>query len=123
MDISRFVTYKNKVVENCSKIIVGKEEAISLVPTCFVCQGHVLLEDIPGTVKAMLLRAFARTIGGDMTREQEMSVLCRPSTVSIIDSLKQVVFLKETAYVCNTYTNVTVSEPVLNYLMDIIERT
>lgn len=68
-------------------------------------------------------RFFMRLSLGYMTREQEMSVLSRPSAVSIIDSLKQVVSPEETAYVCNTYSEVTVSEPVLNYLMDIIEKT
>jgi MoxR-like ATPase len=70
MDISRFLEYKRKVVENCSKVIVGKENVISLVMTSFICSGHVLLEDVPGTGKTMLLRAFSKTIGGDFKRIQ-----------------------------------------------------
>lgn len=70
MDISRYVDYKNKVVENCKSVIVGKEEAIKLVLTCFICRGHVLLDDVPGTGKTMILRAFAKTIGGDFKRIQ-----------------------------------------------------
>ncbi len=70
METSRFVEFSRKVVDNCSKVIVGKEEAIKLVLTCFVCSGHVLLEDVPGTGKTMLLRSFAKTIGGDFKRIQ-----------------------------------------------------
>lgn len=70
MDISRFTQYKGKIIENCSKVIVGKNDIISLVLTCFICSGHVLLEDVPGTGKTMLLRAFAKTVGGGFKRIQ-----------------------------------------------------
>ncbi len=70
MEIKKFVEFKNKILENCSKVIVGKDDIISSIIVCFICSGHVLLEDIPGTGKTMLLRAFSKTIGGNFKRIQ-----------------------------------------------------
>lgn len=70
MEVSRFSDYSKKVIDNCSKVIVGKDDSILLILICFVCGGHVLIEDIPGTGKTMLLRSFAKTIGGNFKRIQ-----------------------------------------------------
>ena len=70
MDVSLFESYRERIVSNCGKVILGKDEAIEKVLVCFLCSGHILLEDLPGTGKTMLLRAFARSVGGDFRRIQ-----------------------------------------------------
>lgn len=70
MEIQKFTEYRDKIVQAVSKAIVGKEREIELVVNCFVCSGHVLLEDVPGTGKTMLLRAFAKAVGGAFRRIQ-----------------------------------------------------
>ena len=70
MDTSLFTQCKKRIVDNCSKVIVGKEETIEQIIVCLIASGHVLLEDLPGTGKTMLLRSFAKSIGGDFRRIQ-----------------------------------------------------
>ena len=65
-----FRDYTDRVIENCGKVILGKDEVIRQVIVCFLSEGHVLLEDLPGTGKTMLLRAFSKSVGGDFKRIQ-----------------------------------------------------
>ncbi len=70
MDIDRYVDFKEKVVKNVSKAIVGKEKIIELIAISFICGGHVLLEDVPGLGKTLMVKAFAKTVGGSFKRIQ-----------------------------------------------------
>ena len=70
MEYSHFKEHTDRVVESCSQVIVGKEETVRLIFISFLCSGHVLLEDVPGTGKTMLLKAFARTVGSGFKRIQ-----------------------------------------------------
>ena len=70
MQTRPFVTFKEKILKNCGQIIVGKDEVIEQIVVCLIAAGHILLEDVPGTGKTMLLRAFAKSIGGDFRRIQ-----------------------------------------------------
>lgn len=62
MELQKFTSFKEKVLGIVSQVIVGKEKEIELVIAAFLAGGHVLLEDIPGMGKTMLIKAFAKTL-------------------------------------------------------------
>ncbi len=58
------------VVRNIERAIMGKTEAIRIAVTCMLAEGHLLLEDVPGTGKTTLARAIAQTVQGTSNRIQ-----------------------------------------------------
>lgn len=70
MDTKLFADCNKKVITNCSRVILGKEKIIENIFISFICGGHVLLEDVPGTGKTMLLKSFSKTLGTKFKRIQ-----------------------------------------------------
>ncbi len=60
----------SSIASNIETVIVGKREIVELVIMAFIAKGHVLLEDLPGTGKTSLVRAFAKTIDCGFSRMQ-----------------------------------------------------
>ncbi|MEM8858606.1 MAG: MoxR family ATPase [Chloroflexota bacterium] len=83
--------FAGDLISNVEKVIIGKRPILELLTVAFLCEGHVLLEDVPGVGKTMLARAIAITLGIDFKRLQ-----CTPDLlpsdvtgVSIFDQSEQ----------------------------------
>jgi MoxR-like ATPase len=62
--------FASRIRENIEKVFLGKTEVIDMLITAFLARGHVLLEDVPGTGKTILARAFAASLDLSFSRIQ-----------------------------------------------------
>lgn len=70
MDIAFISENASKIKENIAKVIVGKDDVINLLLTALLADGHVLIEDMPGTGKTKLAKALATSLDADFNRIQ-----------------------------------------------------
>ena len=70
MDTKRFEEFRQKVRENVGTVIVGKEDTIDKVIVCFICSGHVLIEDVPGLGKTKLAKSLSSSMNCSFKRIQ-----------------------------------------------------
>ncbi len=69
-DMDRARDSARRIAENVKRVIVGKDHSVELAVVALICQGHVLIEDVPGVGKTMLARSLARSTGCTFRRIQ-----------------------------------------------------
>ncbi len=68
--MSQVQSFAERVIENIERVIVGKRATVELAVTGLLCQGHLLIEDVPGVGKTVLARSLARSLGCSFSRIQ-----------------------------------------------------
>lgn len=83
-----FSQFAHNVQHNVAQVIVGKQDAVELMLIALLCDGHILLEDVPGIGKTTLAKALARSVDCTFSRVQFTPDLL-PSDVTGINYFNQ----------------------------------
>jgi MoxR-like ATPase len=70
IDVAPIHDLAERAADNIERVIVGKREVVDLLLVALLCEGHVLIEDVPGTGKTMLAKSLARTLNCSFRRIQ-----------------------------------------------------
>jgi MoxR-like ATPase len=82
-------SFAEKVIANIEKVIIGKRDSVELAVISLLCQGHLLIEDVPGVGKTVLARSMARSLGCTFSRIQFTPDML-PSDVTGVSIFNQV---------------------------------
>lgn len=93
----------NLLATSIGKVIVGKDDTVLKLISALLCEGHVLLEDVPGVGKTQLITALSRSIGGSFNRIQ-LTPDVMPSDIAgftMLDSTTGEFVYRDGAVMCN----------------------
>ncbi len=89
VSIEAIKPFADKLITNLEKVIVGKRQTLEFVLVGLLCQGHILIEDVPGVGKTMLARSLAKSLGCTFNRIQFTPDML-PSDVTGVSVFNQV---------------------------------
>jgi MoxR-like ATPase len=87
--MSNVQEFSERLIANIERVIVGKRSTVELAVISLLCQGHLLIEDVPGVGKTMLARSLARSLGCSFSRIQFTPDML-PSDVTGVSIFNQV---------------------------------
>jgi len=70
LDLAPITQKMEQLFSECGKVIIGQTELLELMVTCILCDGHILLEGVPGIAKTLSAKVMSKTVNSDFARIQ-----------------------------------------------------